>query len=86
MAGWRALLEGFVGGDTPAAAFHDAFFRLWREQFQGGDPPPDAIGTLFYVVEAFCPDPALRNPGDPTEADEAELHAAARVALAALAG
>ena len=23
---------------------------------------PPAIETLFYVVEAYCPDPALRDP------------------------
>ena len=81
MEDWRSLLSAFDADEIPADVFHDRFFLLWRGQFNGGDPPPAAIETLFFVVEAFCPDPGLRDPSQPWEADEAELHAAVRVAL-----
>ena len=50
---------------------------------------PEGIETLFYTVEAYCPDPALRDPtlrntGSPFEADEAEVRKDAELALARL--
>lgn len=81
-ADWRALIEGLVAGTTDPAVFHDAFLALWRQERDQGLPA--AIEELFYVVEAFTPDPALRDSTAPWEADEAEVLAAARTALAAL--
>lgn len=83
-AAWHRLIEGFVAGAIDPGGFHDAFLTLWR---QGRDQGlPAAIEDLFYVVEAFTPDPDLRDASALWEADEAELLAAARKALAALQG
>lgn len=83
MTGWPRLLQDFLAGRISAAVFHDRFFVLWRKQFDG-DTVPAAVERLFFVVEAFTPDPALRDPALPWEADEAELRAAARLALGEL--
>lgn len=45
---------------------------------------PEGIETLFFTVEAYCPDPELRNAGSPFEADEAEVRKDAEIALARL--
>lgn len=77
---WEELLAGFVDGRLTTEAFHDAFFALWRRQFEG-DPVPAPVERLFYVVEAFTPDPALRDAGQPWEADADEVRDAALRAL-----
>lgn len=79
MSEWEKLLAAFLAGDLSEAAFHDRFLALWRLQRDSGLPP--AIERLFYVVEAFSPLPHLRDPGQPWEADSAELRAATRQAL-----
>jgi hypothetical protein len=56
------LVRDFVGGRMDAAAFHDRFFELWHTTDREHVPAPPAIETLFFVVEAYCPDPALRDP------------------------
>jgi hypothetical protein len=75
MGEWRALIEELLAGTTSPAAFHDGFFRLWRRDRDTGLPEP--IERLFDVVEAFTPDPALRDASQPWEADEGELRQAA---------
>jgi hypothetical protein len=77
---WERLLAGLVDGRLTTEAFHDDFFVLWRRQFEGG-PVPAPVERLFYVVEAFTPDPALREAGQPWEADADEVLQAARHAL-----
>lgn len=81
---WLALIEGFAAGRLGPAAFHDAFFALWHEGFEAGHPV--AVERLFPVVEAYEPDPALRDTAAPWAADEAELREAAGRALSALIG
>lgn len=86
-ADWRRLVAAFVGRDTDEREFHDRFFETWHAVSASGFAVevPKAIETLFFVVEAYCPDPALRDPSSPYEADDAELRQAAETALAALA-
>jgi Bacterial self-protective colicin-like immunity len=84
-ATWAALLDQLAGDTISAADFHDRFFSLWHA-LSGADwavAPPPAIETLFYVVEAFTPDPALRD-GSVWEASEGDMREAARTALVAL--
>ena len=76
---WRRLIGDFLAGSLDAAGFHDGFLALWRRDRDAG--LPEAVDRLFYVVEAFTPDPALRQPDQPWEAGEAELRQAARQAL-----
>jgi len=83
-ARWHILVRDFVARRMDAAAFHDRFFELWHASQRVDSPVPRAIETLFFVVEAYCPDPALRDPDSAYEADEAELEAAAEKALAEL--
>lgn len=82
---WSDLLEAFVGRQIEAAEFHDRFFDLWHDAMKREADIPAAISTLFYVVEAFCPDERLRVPDSPYEADEPELRQAADTALRRLA-
>lgn len=85
---WRELLAAFVDRRINEAIFHDRFFDAWNRLSAAhfAIAPPPAIEELFYVVEAYCPDPALRDPESPYEADDAELRAAAERALARLSG
>jgi hypothetical protein len=84
-ARWHILISDFVECRIDERAFHDRFFDFWNAISKARGNVPPAIETLFYVVEAYCPDPALRDPASPYEADDAELRQAAGTALAALA-
>ena len=81
---WLHLVQSFVDRRIGVNAFHDRFFELWHAQPRFGPFCPSAIEQLFYSVEAYCPDPALRDPGSPYEADEAEVRKDAEIALARL--
>lgn len=83
---WTDLLNDFLERRIDERAFHDRFFELWHRCVSPGaaDLPPSAIETLFFVVEAYCPDPLLRDPDNGYEADDAELRTAARTAFRAL--
>jgi len=83
-ARWHILVRDFVAGRMDAAAFHDRFFDLWHASNRAHAHIPPAIDTLFFVVEAYCPDPALRDPKSAYEADDVELRQAAEKALAGL--
>ena len=83
-ARWHMLVRDFVARRMDEAAFHDRFFELWHATDREHVPAPPAIETLFFVVEAYCPDPALRDPNSTYEADDAELRQAAEKALAEL--
>jgi hypothetical protein len=83
-ARWHMLVRDFVARRMDERAFHDRFFELWHATDRDHVPAPPAIETLFFVVEAYCPDPALRDPDSTYEADDAELRHAAEKALAEL--
>ncbi len=83
-AAWLELVQSFVDRRIDVNAFHDRFFDSWNAQPRFGPFCPAAIEQLFYSVEAYCPDPALRDPGSPYEADEAEVRKDAEIALARL--
>lgn len=81
---WFELLSAFTGRHIDETVFHDRFIACWRAARDRADPMPPVIDDLFYVVEAYCPDPALRTPDSLFEADEAELRASAEIALTRL--
>lgn len=81
---WLELLRAFTGRRIEETEFHDRFLRRWRVARDRADWLPDAIEDLFLVVEAYCPEPALRTPDSRFEADDAELRASAEIALARL--
>jgi hypothetical protein len=81
---FTTLIDRFVTGGMPATAFE----RLYMEMFKNDEGlHPDAqfaiLDSLFGDVDAFTPEPALRNSGD---LDEDQLRARATVALDALRG
>ncbi len=76
---WRILVEAFVDGAIDAPAFEQQFLAMWREGRDAGARERYAVDLLFYEVDAYCADPALRDEHD---IDEAELRAAARRCLA----
>jgi len=84
-AEWEALLERFLAGDMATEAFHDRFFALWHERFDS-EPAPAPIERLFYVVEAYSPDPTLRDDRRPWDAGPEEVLQAAQRALSELKG
>ncbi len=85
-AGWHDLLCDYLERRIDERAFHDLFFALWHAASASdwSVPVPAAIEDLFFVVEAYSPDPELRDPGAAWEADEREVRAAAQRAHARL--
>ncbi len=79
--GWHPLVRAFVERRIDERTFHDRFFDLWHAAQHANDRVPPPIETLFYVVEAYCPDPSLRDPASLYEANDAELRDAAGKAL-----
>ena len=60
--GWHRLIDDFVARRIDERAFHDGFFELWHAAQRANADILKPIETLFYVVEAYCPDPELRDP------------------------
>ena len=83
-AAWHTLISDFVERRIDERTFHDRFFGRWHASDKSRADIPPAIERLFFVVEAYCPDPALRDPASTYEADDAELRQAAGTALAGL--
>lgn len=85
-ADWLDALRAFLERRATEAEFHDRFFEIWHWHSSRGfpEPVPKAIEQLFFTVEAYCPDPALRDPTSPYEADDAELRRDAETAFARL--
>ena len=70
------LLKPFVGGEILATAFEDGFWELHH----AGDWPDGSfpiLDPLFYFVDAFHTDPALRDD----DVDEERLRQECDVAL-----
>lgn len=76
---WRPLVEAFVSGELDGPAFERHFLELRRDEIDRGESQRFAVDLLFYEVDAFCADPALRDAGD---IDEAELRRQAQRCLA----
>jgi len=77
-----ALMTAFL---THQISAHD-FERRYLDLFQGDEidrPEPTfrVLNDLFIDIDAFCPDPELRNADD---LDEDQLRASVRAALQAL--
>ncbi|MGL4396250.1 MAG: colicin immunity domain-containing protein [Hyphomicrobium sp.] len=81
---WLELIEAFVARRIDVDAFHDRFFDLWHAGQRLHHDIPPTVEKLFYTVEAYCPDPQLRDPDSPYEADEAEVRKDAHIALGLL--
>jgi uncharacterized protein (DUF1684 family) len=82
---WRHLIAQFIARHIDVDAFHDRFFELRRASLHAAQEIPEPVERLFYAVEAYCPDPALRDPASRYEADEAEVRNEAQLAWARLA-
>ena len=77
-AGWRSLIEAFAAGRIDGPSFERRFLALWRADIARGESPRHAVDLLFYEVDAYCDDPALRGEQD---IDEEELRRQARLCL-----
>jgi hypothetical protein len=75
---WQALVSRFLEGEMDAPAFETAFIRAYNMARLPGDVPY-TMDLLFYEVDAYCADPALRGPED---IDDVQLKAAARALVA----
>lgn len=76
---WRRLIEAFAYGALDGPDFERRFLDLRREEIDCGESQSFAVDLLFYEVDAYCADPALRGPGD---IDEVELRRQAVFCLA----
>jgi len=81
---WRDLIDDPETGRLDIDGVQDRCFALWHAV--AGAPVPVGVERLFLVVKACRPDPALRDPHSPFEADAAEVRQAAAVAGRLLAG
>jgi|GEM_PF-1658897 len=75
---WEALIGEFIAGAMSGPDFERRFLDGHRQTVELGESVPYAVDLLFYEVDAYCQDPALRGPND---LDEAGLRDAARLLL-----
>ena len=72
---WATLMQGLLDGTMDGPAFQDEFLAASRVAVARGERVPYAADLMFYEVDAYCADPALRGEAD---LDEAGLRDAAR--------
>lgn len=83
MAEYVGLLRALLADDLTAGDFERSYIELFGNDVTlRPEPTFRVLNDLFFAVDAFCPDPALRDADD---LDEEQLRDRARVALAALA-
>ena len=63
-AGWVALIGDFVAGRLDGACFEQRFSDATRTATNVGESVPYAVDLLFYDLDAYSADPALRGEGD----------------------
>lgn len=80
-AEWRALIEAYVAGRLSADAFKRRFLEAFHAAAQTRALVPNAVQELAYTVDAYAGDPLARGADI---AEDSDLEAAARRALAAL--
>lgn len=73
-AEWQQLLADFVAGRTDGPGFERKFLAAHRAAVEAGQSVPYAVDLMFYEVDAYCADPALRDAAD---LDESQLREAA---------
>lgn len=79
---FRNILRAFVRGEMSAGDFEARFIETWNAAPDGSlGEAFAALEQMFFDVDAFCLDPALRDDGD---LDEAGLTASAEKTLAAI--
>jgi hypothetical protein len=71
---WQSLMQALITGELDGPQFERAFLDAWRDARDNGERVPYAADLMFYEVDAYCADPALRGPED---LDEVGLRAAA---------
>jgi hypothetical protein len=75
------LIASFVEGKLDAGSFEKKFLELRRSSGDMPEKVEEVVDNLFYDVDAFVEDPALRDEDD---IDEEQLRESAQVALKAL--
>ena len=63
-ADWQQLMQQFVSGAMSAPDFERVFLERSRAAVEAGERVPYAVDLMFYEVDAYCGDPALRGPTD----------------------
>jgi len=73
------LIEQFLSDAIDSSAFEKQYLHLFKsDETLWTDENYDVLNEMFLDVDAFCPDEALRDPGD---LDENQLRARAQVTL-----
>ncbi|SFZ83666.1 self-protective colicin-like immunity [Devosia enhydra] len=72
---WERLMQALLDGEMDGPQFQDEFLAASRDATARGERVPYAADLMFYEVDAYCADPALRGEND---LDEAGLRDAAR--------
>ena len=81
---YLALMRAFLSRHITASDFERRYLDLFQDDpTERPAPTFRALNDLFFDVDAFCPDPALRGPDD---LGEAELRASVQAAVAKLSG
>jgi len=83
LAEYQDIINRFVSGRLGVAEFETGYLRMFKEDSTlWPDAEYEILNDLFGAVDAYCEDPALRQP---FSLDEEQLRAEARDALRALA-
>lgn len=83
LAEYQDLIDRFVGCRLGVAGFESGYLRMFKEDSTMWPATEyEILNDLFSAVDAYCDDPALRQP---ISLDEEQLRAEAQKALRALA-
>ena len=79
---YRSAMRAFLADEITATEFERRYIDLFGDDTTlRPEETFRVLNDLFFAVDAFCPDPGLREADD---LDEAQLQARVRAALAAL--
>jgi hypothetical protein len=79
---YRTMMERFLDGRLSASDFETSYLRMFKDdQTDWPEPVYQALNEVFLDLDAYCPDPDIR---DEFGIDEAELRVRVERSLAAL--
>lgn len=79
---YMAMIEAFLNGQTPVSDFETDYLRVFKDDHTDWpEPVYEALNEVFLDIDAYYPDPAIR---DEWGIDEAELRARVGRSLEAL--
>ncbi|TQN32815.1 self-protective colicin-like immunity protein [Haloactinospora alba] len=83
VAPYVELCRQFVRGGMTASCFESLFLVMYKSEMRELESHYSDMAELFWAVDAYCPDPDIR---DSSDLDEEQLRSAARGFVEAVQG